>query len=90
MNVGDILLESGFEDVVYFINPGYDDAFIGVSSDDRAVYDYEKMIKCLMDEGMTDEEAMQWIDYNVIRALPYMECDGKAPVIMYATDWLSV
>lgn len=90
MNVEQRLLDAGYEDVIYLTNPSYDNAFIGVSSDYRAVYDYEGMIRCLMSDGMTDQEAMEWIDYNVIRALPYMENDGNAPVIMYGVDWLGI
>ena len=91
MNVEQRLLDAGYEDVIYFTNPSYDSAFIGVSSDYRAIYDYELMIRYLMsEEGMTDEEAIDWIDYNTIRALPYMENDGNAPVIMYGVDWLGI
>ena len=38
----------------------------------RVVYDYEKMIEYLCgQEGMDYEDAVEWIDYNTIRALPY-------------------
>lgn len=46
------------------------------------MYDYEKMITWLMKpEGWTPEEAEDWVNYNTIRALPYM--GDKAPLIMY-------
>lgn len=34
-------------------------------------------------------EAMEWIDYNTIRALPCIDnrTDGKAPIITYPIDW---
>ena len=32
----------------------------------------------------TADEAIEWIDYNVIRALPYM--GEEAPIIMHALD----
>jgi len=32
------------------------------------------------EDGMTEEEAMEFIDYNTIRALPYYE---SAPIILY-------
>ena len=38
----------------------------------RVVYDYEKMIEYLREQnGMDYEDAVEWIDYNTIRALPY-------------------
>ena len=47
----------------------------------RVVYSYEKMVEALMaEDGMTDEEAREFIDYNTIRALPYFP---NAPIVMY-------
>ena len=79
--VRELLLEEGYEDVVIFENFSYDTAFIDVSEDNRAVYDYDKMIEYLVKvEGFEDEiEAIEWIEYNTIRALPYME---NAPIIV--------
>jgi hypothetical protein len=77
------LLEAGYEDVVILENYSYDDALIGVTEDGRAVYDFDKMVAWLMEtEGMTQDAAVEWIEYNTIRALPYAGPD--APVIMYS------
>lgn len=66
------LLELGFEGSVIFENPHYDSAMVGVFFDGRVVYDYDLMVKHLMDEdGMTEEDAIEFIEYNTIRALPY-------------------
>ena len=82
MTTEDRLAEAGFEDVIVFSNYSYDDALIGVTEDGRAVYDYEKMVEWLMStKGWDATEAMEWIDYNTIRALPY--AGEKAPIIMY-------
>lgn len=76
-----MLLDEGYEDVKYLVNYSYDDALIGVTTDNRAVYDYDKMVEWLMRvEGISSLEAMDWIDYNTIRALPYMGED--APIVM--------
>lgn len=57
---------------VAFESPAYLNAIVGVSHDDRLIYDYDKMVDCLMKEdNMTYEEAVEFIDYNTIRALPY-------------------
>ena len=72
----------GYEGVVIFTDYGYDDALIGVSEDNRAVYDYEKMVDWLVQtQGMSYSDAAEWIDYNTIRALPY--AGDAAPIIMY-------
>lgn len=75
------LENAGYEDVLVFENFSYDDALIGVSEDNRAVYDFDKMVDWLcLTEGFTVEEAVEWIEYNTIRALPYYE---DAPIIIY-------
>lgn len=82
MNAEERLLDAGYEGIKYLTNYSYDDALIGVSHDGRAVYDYEKMVEWLMaEEDFTAEDAMEWIDYNTVRAIPYMGDD--APIIMY-------
>lgn len=82
MTAEEKLLNGGYEGVKYLTHYSYDDALIGVSIDDRAVYDFEKMTKWLVDnEGFTEDEAIEWIEYNTLRAIPYME--PGAPVIMY-------
>jgi hypothetical protein len=32
---------------------------------ERAVYDGDKMVEHFMEQGMTEEEAHEWIDFNV-------------------------
>ena len=82
MKAEEKILDAGYEDVVILSNDSYDDALVGISDDGRAIYDYELMIKWLMDnEQFTETEAVEWIDYNTIRALPY--AGEKAPIVMY-------
>ena len=74
------LEENNYENITLFENYDYATAFVGVSIDGRAIYDYEKMIKFLVEtEGMTELEAVEWIDYNTIRAISYFE---NAPIII--------
>lgn len=83
MNAEQKLLDNGYEGVKYLTNYSYDTALIGVTEDNRAVYDFNKMVEWLIEnenfENQTD--AIEWIEYNTIRALAYMGPD--APVIMY-------
>lgn len=70
------------EDSVVFDKPDYDDAIIGITDEGQVIYDYDTMVKCLVDrDGMSETEAIEFIDYNTIRALPY--AGEKAPIIMY-------
>lgn len=80
-NLKQQLIDNDCEDTIVFDNPDYVDAFIGVDLNDRAVYDYDKMIECLMNEdNMTAEDAAEFIDFNTIRSLPYMS--EKSPIII--------
>lgn len=85
MTVKERIADAGYEEILVFENYSYDDAFIGVSNDERAVYDYEKMIEWLVKtQGFTAEDAVEWIEYNTIRALPYY--GDKAPIILYRLE----
>ena len=76
-----LITDLGYEDVRVFDDYDYADAFIGMSNDGRAVYSYDKMVEWLMlKEDWSFEEAVEWIDYNTIRALPYYP-DG--PIVVY-------
>jgi hypothetical protein len=81
MTAAEKLAEWGYEDVVVFDNPSFDTALIGVSDDNRAVYDYEKMVVWLaVDCHISQEEAIEFIEYNTIRALPYYE---NSPIVIH-------
>ena len=71
------------EDAIVFDNMSYDGSIIGVTTDGRVVYDYDKMIEELMqEEEWSYEEAAEWIDYNTIGSLSYV--GGHGPIIMYS------
>jgi hypothetical protein len=69
-----------------FENPSYESAIIGLSYDERVIYDMDKMIMDLMiKESLSFEDALEFIEYNTLRALPYMG-DG-APIILYTKEF---
>lgn len=75
------LCELGYDDAVVLENPDYLSAVVGVSDDGRVIYSYPRMLEHLvLNEGMSYEEASEFIDYNTIRALPYM--GKKSPIIL--------
>lgn len=85
MNAEEKLLNAGYEDVTYLVNFSYDDALIGVSHDGRAIYNFDLMVDWLMrEEGWSDTESIEWIEFNTLRALPYM--GANAPIIMYSLE----
>lgn len=68
------LSQIGWGGAILFENPSYDTACIGVTEDGRTVYDYKKMVEHLIEfEEMEYDEAVDFISYNTIRALPYIQ-----------------
>ncbi len=61
-----------FNDEELLFADGFDDCIIGVASrfgqEDIVAYDKDKCIKKLMTDGMTNEEAIEYFEYNIIGA----------------------
>ena len=66
----------------------YKDAIVGLTYDNNhLIYSVEKFIECLVKEGMTYEEAEEWIGYNTDRACQHM---GEfKPILMYDVNRFS-
>ena len=85
MSNREILADAGYEDARIFDEPEYDTAIVGVTDEGQVVYDFEKMVKHLMEnDGITREEAIEFIEYNTIRSLPYF--GEEAPIIMNSIE----
>ena len=81
MAVNKKIRESLPEEAIIFNNAAYDNSIIGITINDEVVYDYNLMVQELMDDnGWTVDEAIDWLEYKTIRALPYFN-EGK-PIIM--------
>lgn len=73
------------EDAIIFDNKAYDNSIIGVTSDGRVVYDFDLMVAELMkDENWTEDEAIEWIEYNTIWALS--DAREGEPIVMYRIE----
>lgn len=82
--LGEIMTEMGYEDSIVFENPSYLGAVIGYSDTGQVCYDYDKMIEWLTgQDGMSAEDAIDFISYNTERALPYCNPPEKRPIIIY-------
>jgi hypothetical protein len=82
MAINDSVRSELCDDTIVFDNPSFDNSIIGVTTDGCAVYDYNKMIEELMkDEQISEQEAIDWIEYNTIRAIPY--AGEMAPIIVF-------
>lgn len=77
-------------EAIMFRDPDFYNAIIGYYFNDEGLpvlaYKYDKMVECLAAEYEASEDpfldAMEFIDYNTIRTLPYMDAKGR-PIIIY-------
>ncbi len=69
-----------------FSNRSFNNSIIGISYDGRVIYDFDLMIEDLMEEESIDfEDALEFIEYNTLRALPDM--GDNAPIILDVKEW---
>ena len=76
----DWLEENGYSE-----KPGWSEfakAIIGVTTDERIVYSYERITECLMEtDDISEEDAIEYVDYNVVGSLnPKIE---ESPIIIH-------
>ena len=63
----------------------YLSAIIGITEEGNLVYSYPKMVEQEMtDYGVSEDDAMDYINYNAIRTIPYMK--ENPPIIVYDMD----
>lgn len=76
----------GHEETIFFENPSFVKAITGITDSGQLIYDYELMIYAGMEEeGWTDEESIEWIEYNTLRAIPYM--GSSHPIVSLPINW---
>ena len=77
-------IEYGYldEQALRFDNPSFDGAIIGVDSEGKLVYSFDKMVIKFAEENDLDYiEALEFVEYNTMRALPYF--GDYAPIVVY-------
>ena len=82
--VGD---EEELNKIVILEGDEYADGAVGLSNDNHVIYDYNKLVESLMKHNnWSDTEAIEWLEYNTLRAIPYMKAEGKEPIILINFD----
>lgn len=76
--------DGGAGGVGVIILDGFDDAIIGVCWTDAgpaAVYSRQRMVQAMVAPDCSAENAEEYIDFNVVRALPHIR-SGPAPILV--------
>lgn len=59
-------LMDAYPEIEFLIADGFDDAVVGYHhQSERLIYSIKKCIGILIDEGMTEEDALEHFNYNV-------------------------
>lgn len=73
-------LESLGQETIVLEPEYFDNAIIGITDEGRLIYSYDKLIEAYSNgESCEYEEAVEWVDYNTLRAIPYM--GSMAPIV---------
>lgn len=79
MKLKDILYN--YPDQPFVILEGLDDAVIGVDQSlERLVYSIGDIIELYIEQGMTQEEAIDYFEYTTARATPFID---NGPILVY-------
>ena len=65
---------------------GLDDAIAGASDCGKIIYDYKKVVSIFEKQGMTLDEAVEWVDYNVMG----VQCNGEGFIMMYDKEMIDI
>lgn len=80
------LVAQGHEETVYFEHPSFVKAITGITDSEQLIYDYDLMIAAAMEEeGWNVEDAVEWIEYNTLRSIPYM--GNYHPIVSLPINW---
>ena len=72
------------ENSILLENYSYEDAIVGATKEGSVLYDYDLMIQWLQEtEDFSYDDAVEWIEYNTLRAIPYFQSKGIVPTIVY-------
>ena len=82
----EFLEAQGHEETVFFENPSFVKAIIGITDSEQLIYDYDLMIAAAMEEENWEaEEAIEWIDFNTLRSIPYI--GQYHPIVSFPINW---
>lgn len=82
----EFLEAQGHEETIFFEHPSMVKAITGITDSEQLIYDYDLMIEAAMEEeGWTCEEAIEWIEYNTLRSIPYM--GSNHPIVSLPINW---
>lgn len=72
-------------DTIYL--EGLDTCILGFSSNNRAIYDVDKIVQLLMDrDGMSKEDAIEFFEYNILT----IHLSGLSPILVEVQNGIPI
>ena len=78
-----IMDEDELDKIIVLEGDEFADGCIGITEDNHLVYSYEKLVESLTKEYGSENDAIEWLEYNTLRAIPYMASQGYEPIIIH-------
>lgn len=76
------ILELGeYEDSIVLEGNEFADGVVGITTEGRVVYSYERLVERLATAYGSTEEAIEWLETNTIPSLGWM--GAKAPILIH-------
>lgn len=75
--------EDELDRIIILEGDEFADGVVGITADNCLVYSYEKLVESLSKVYGSEEDAIEWLEYNTFRSLPYMASHGNVPLIIY-------
>ena len=79
----EIMDEDVLDEMIVLEGDEFADGCIGYTDDFHLVYSYERLVESLGKAYGSEEDAIEWLEYNTYRAIPYMAHDGIEPIIIH-------
>ena len=79
----EIMDEDILNEMIVLEGDEFADGCIGYTDDFHLVYSYERLVESLGKVYGSEESAIEWLEYNTIRSLPYMASEGNEPIIIH-------
>lgn len=83
MLAAEIMDEDILDEMIILEGDEFADGAIGYTDDYHVVYSYERLVESLGKAYDSEEDAIEWLEYNTIRAIPYMASEGNEPIIIH-------
>lgn len=79
----EIMDEDVLNEMIVLEGDEFADGAIGYTDDYHLVYSFERLVESLGKVYGSEVDAVEWLEYNTLRSIPYMAREGNEPIIIH-------